>query len=474
MFEFNLNNKDKYNYIHFIGIGGVSMSGLAEILLDKGFKVSGSDNKLSKTTIHLQNLGADIYIGHNKKNIINPDLVVYTDAISTDNEELLEAKKVSTIVDRATFLGAIMQNYKKSIAVSGTHGKTTTTSMIASITNHSDLINPTILLGGNLTEIGGNIKLASDDYIITEACEYKGNVLKYFPTTAIILNIDEDHLDFFKNIDHIVDTFKGYIGNIKENGNLILNIDDEHNQTLITHVRDDIKVHTIGINCDAKYKATDLEFSPHETRFNLLYEGIKYPFKLKVVGKHNVYNALASIAASHVHGMSFEDISKYLAMYSGVQRRLELKGIINDVTVLDDYAHHPTEIQSTLEAIKKSFNLGGKTYCIFQPHTFTRTKILLDSFSNSFKDVDNVIITDIFAAREINDGKIHSKDLVNAVNKISQNAIYLSTFDEVESFLLENTKKDDLIVTMGAGDVYLIGENFLKLSENLNTNVSLA
>lgn len=462
MFEFNLNNNDLYKNIHFIGIGGVSMSGLAEILLSKNFSVSGSDSKNSKSTKHLEELGANIIIGHSKNNINNSDLVIYTDAISFDNEELIEARNKSIAIDRATFLGAIMRNYKNSIAISGTHGKTTTTSMIASITNHSDKINPTILLGGTLNEIGGNIKLSSSDYIITEACEYKGNVLKYYPSTAVILNIDEDHLDYFSNINHIIDTFKGYTDNIKSNGNLIINTDDIYNNELLSSItRDDLNIYSIGIDEECMYQAIDITVKNNQTYFNLLYKNEKYPFKIQILGKHNVYNALASIASVHIHGLELDEISEFLSLYTGVQRRLEYKGIVSGVTILDDYAHHPTEIKTTLDAIKNSYSHTGRTYCVFQPHTFTRTQILLESFSNSFNDVDCVVITDIFAAREIDNGKIHSKDLVDKVNSISENAVYLSTFDKVEDFLIKNAKENDLVVTMGAGDVYLIGENLL-------------
>jgi len=466
MFEFDLYGH-KYNHIHFIGIGGISMSGLAEILLNKGYKVTGTDSKNSPIIQRLISLGAHIYIKHSKNNIKGADLIVYTDAISSDNEELIAAYESGVLtVDRATFLGALMKNYKYSIAVSGTHGKTTTTSMIATITNNGNL-NPTVLLGGRLDEIGGNVKLGSKDYILTEACEYKANILKYFPTMAIILNIDEDHLDYFKNMNHIVDTFVKYGKNLKPDSYLIINNDDAHSKDIIENTK--AKVVTFGINKKSNYRAENITYSK-EGYLNFILnidDKENWPIKLHVIGKHNIYNALASIAAAHLYGVSMEDIIKNIATYTGVHRRLEVKGYLNGAKIIDDYAHHPTEIKATLEAVKNTSN-GGKIYCVFQPHTFTRTKILLDSFSESFINSDEVIITDIYAAREYDNGEIHSKNLVDAINKKTSNAIYIATFKETEEYLANNIKSNDIVLTMGAGNVYLIGESLLNNSTKIN------
>lgn len=462
MFNFVLKDH-KYQHVHFIGIGGISMSGIAEILLTNGYKVTGTDTKYNRIIQRLERLGAYIYINHHENNIDGADLIIYTDAISQNNIELKAAFEsgVETI-DRATFLGALMKNYPYSIAVSGTHGKTTTTSMIATITNHGNL-DPTVLLGGELDDIGGNVKLGSDEYILTEACEYKGNILKYFPTTAVILNIDEDHLDYFKDMDHIIETFVKYGENLKENSNLIINIDDENAHKVIEATK--ANVITFGIKCDCDFKAENIKFSaegyPSYT-LNIRNEEY-YPIKLHVMGKHNIYNSLASIATAYIHGVSMEEIISHLSLYTGVHRRLELKGYINGVKIVDDYAHHPTEIKATLDAINNTST--GKIYCIFQPHTFTRTKILLESFSESFKNVYQVIITDIYAAREYDNGEIHSKDLVDVVNKKSNNAIYLETFEETEKYLFNNIKEGDIVLTMGAGNVYLIGESMLQKSK---------
>ncbi len=458
MFEFNMDS-NKYTNIHFVGIGGISMSGLAEILLTNSHKVSGSDSKDSKIVKRLRDLGAEVFIGHKQDNISEDfDLIVYTDAISTDNIELLEAKNRGIdIIDRATFLGALMKNYTDSIAVSGTHGKTTTTSMLSSILNNTD-INPTILLGGQLEEIGGNVRLGSRECILTEACEYKGNILKYFPSIAIILNIDEDHLDFFKSMDHIVETFASYSENLKEEDYLIINNDDINKDIIINRTKG--KVVTFGIDTISNFSARNISYDNNSTKFDLYIDNnYKSSIKVNLIGKHNVYNILASIAASSIYGVDINTIRENLANYSGVQRRLEFKGYYKNVKILDDYAHHPTEIKVTLDAIRKSTE--GRIFCVFQPHTFTRTQKLFNSFSSAFINADIAIITDIYAARELDDGSVHSKDLVNAIKNTK--AIYLNSFEDIKNYLIDNLKPNDLVITMGAGNINELGESLLEV-----------
>ena len=460
MFEFNINS-DRYSKIHFIGIGGISMSGLAEILLTEGYTVTGSDSNYTKVVERLEKLGAKVYINHSEDNINNADLVIYTDAISLDNKELLKAQALDIpVIDRATFLGALMKNYENSIAISGTHGKTTTTSMLSTIFNRS-VLNPTILLGGQLKEIGGNVRLGSKEYMLTEACEYKGNILKYFPTMAVILNMDEDHLDYFKDMDHIINTFVNYGKNLASDSYLLINIDDNNAQKVIDSTP--AKVITFGIDKDADYKVENIKFSPEGlSSFELKVNNQEfYEFSLNVMGIHNIYNSLGAIAAAHIIGLSMEEIQANIIHYTGVQRRLEVKGFYNEVKIIDDYAHHPTEIKATLSAIRNSTK--GEIYCVFQPHTFTRTQILLKSFAKSFTDANTVIITDIYAARERDNGVIHSRDLARAIT--STNSIYLETFDEISSYLIDNIKDDDVVVTMGAGNIYLVGEAVLESSK---------
>ena len=459
MFEINIDDS-KYKNIFFIGIGGISMSALAELMLYKGYKVYGSDRMPSINTEKLEKNGAKIYYEHKKEHIENMDLVIFTDAISFDNEEYMAAvKEKIDLVDRATFLGAIMKNYKNSIAVSGTHGKTTTTSMITEIIKDLDL-NPTIMLGGQLKDIDGNIKIGDENLFLTEACEYKANILKYFPTTEIILNIDEDHLDYFDNIDHIIRTFKGYVDNLHGDDYVILNVDDENVETLFPI--DNCKVFTFGIKNDADLRAKNIDFSEDGfPTYDLYLKGKKIcHVELSVLGRHNVLNSLAAIAATYVNNIPIEDAIIGLKNYKGVERRLEEKGYYKGTKIMDDYAHHPTEIKSSIHAIKNACK--GKLYTIFQPHTYTRTKLLLDAFANSFDESDVIIITDIYAAREKDYGDIHSKTLRDAISEHRDNAFYISGFDDIVKFIKENIKKDDVVVTMGAGDVYKIGEMILE------------
>ena len=460
MFQFQFGTKD-YHHIHFIGIGGISMSGLAALMLSKGYTISGSDRKASPITDHLKELGITVYESHDPEQIEDADLVVYTDAIQMDNPEYRAAvaKKID-VIDRATFLGAVMKNFHVSIAVSGTHGKTTTTSMIATAIK-DEPISPTIMVGGNLGEISGNVRIGTGDFFLTEACEYRANVLKYFPSTAIILNIDEDHLDFFDNIDHILETFRAYAGNLGEDDLLILNKDDDYAYSMKDATKS--RIVTFSHKGEADYEARNLVIDPHTGRphYDLYIRGEKIaPIQLQVMGLHNVSNSLAAISACVENNIPVEDAIKGVLNYHGVGRRLEFKGEVDGIRVIDDYAHHPTEIASTLHALKPT--VKNRLICIFQPHTYTRTKLLLDSFSHSFKESDMTIIADIYAAREKDYGDIHSKTLVEAVKANHDQAIYIGEQDEILDYIKEKSRPGDVILTMGAGDIFRVGERFLE------------
>ncbi|MBS4537599.1 UDP-N-acetylmuramate--L-alanine ligase [Clostridium sp. D2Q-11] len=456
MLNFNI-DKSEYKNVHFIGIGGISMSGLAEILLNKGYKVTGSDMNDSKLIHKLNKKGANIRIGHEAQNVIGSDLVVYTSAINENNPEYKYAIDNNVpLMDRATFLGELMKAYKDSIAVAGTHGKTTTTGMIASILNHSEL-NSTILLGGELDSIGGNVKIGGTELLLTEACEYRGNFLKFYPTIGIILNIDEDHLDFFNGIDDIKDTFKKFIDIIPDSGYVIVNGEDENINSLIEKNKKNFI--TFGLANSNNYYANNIEYTDKGYPSYDLYINEDYidRINLNVVGKHNIYNSLSAIASSNIAGVKIESIKSGLEIYKGTHRRFEDKGIIKGIQVVDDYAHHPTEIKATLESVGKKYN---KVWCIFQPHTYTRTKSLLKEFSQSFTGADEVIVTDIYAAREKDTGLVHSKDLVTEIANNNINSKYIKTFEEVIDYLEKNVDKGDILITMGAGDVYKIGDMF--------------
>ena len=450
MFKFNLDKHD-YKYIHFIGIGGISMSGLAQLLISKGYKVSGSDRSESKIINHLREIGAKIYIGQIKENITNPDLVVYTDAILDDNEELIAAKSVGCpVVTRGVFLGALMRNYKNSIAVSGSHGKSTTTSMISKILMHSD-VDATILLGGELDEMKGNVRVGSEDYLVTEACEYKGNIRYYYPQTIIVLNIDEDHLDYYKDLNDIVNTFKEYLSNQDENSLTITNLNEENNKLIFDSVKGRLITYAQE-NEDADYNAINIKFDEvGRPNFDLRFpDGFIEHFELGVIGRHNINNAMASIISTYENGIPVETIKTNLVKYTGLDIRMQIIGFVDDATIMTDYGHHPSEIQVTLDALAE--HTKGKLICVWQPHTYSRTKTLFNDFLNCFDSADEVIVTDIYAAREKFDPTIHSKDVVDALTKKGINAKYIGEFEDARDYIYKDIEKNDLVLTTGCGN----------------------
>lgn len=450
MFKFDLDRHD-YKYIHFIGVGGISMSGLAQLLLAKGYEVSGSDRSDSKIINHLRELGVKISVGQKKENITNPDLVIYTDAILDDNEELIAAKKLNVpVVTRGVFLGALMRNYKNSIAVSGSHGKSTTTSMISKILMHSDK-DATILLGGELDEMKGNVRVGSEEYLVTEACEYKGNIRYYYPQTLIVLNIDEDHLDYYKDLDDIVDTFRQYLSNQDENSMTITNLNEENNRLIFDSVKGKLITYAQE-NDEADYCAFNIKFDEiGRPNFDLrMRNGDVEHFELGVIGRHNINNAMASIIATYENGIDVETIRNNILKYEGLDRRMQIIGEVDDATIMTDYGHHPSEIKVTLDALKE--HTKGRLICVWQPHTYSRTKALFDDFLTCFDSSDEVIITDIYAAREKFDPSIHSKDVVDALVKKGINAKYIGEFKDCRDYIYKEIKKDDLVLTTGCGN----------------------
>ena len=446
--------------VHFIGIGGISMSGLAEILINAGFTVSGSDRTPSPLTQKLEEEGAKIYYGQRAENITQDlQLVVYSAAIKEDNPEYAQAKSYDIpMLARAQLLGQIMKNYKTSIAVSGTHGKTTTTSMITSVLLAADA-DPTVSVGGILPMIGGNIRIGNSDCFLTEACEYTNSFLSFFPTVAVILNIEEDHLDFFKDINDIRTSFAKFAGLLPDDGLLVINADIDD----IEGITKDIKcpVVTVSGHSDADYTADSVVYDDRGcASFNVIKDGSVYTrVKLPVPGKHNISNALAAIAVCDRIGISADDIVKGLDCYDGVDRRFQFKGRIGGVNVIDDYAHHPTEIAATLSAAENYPH--EKLWLVFQPHTYTRTKALFDEFVKVLSRADNVVLPDIYAAREKDNLGISSEDLCEAIKNTGTSAYYFGSFDEIENFLLQNCSPGDLLIPMGAGDVVKIADSLL-------------
>ncbi len=447
--------------IHCIGIGGIGMSAIAEILLERGFQVSGSDMKESEMVDKLIAHGAKIYLGHRAKNVEEADLVVYTAAVSDDNPEITRAKELGIpAITRAQMLGRLMSEYDYSIAISGTHGKTTTTSMVSLILKHADKT-PTILVGGNLAEIGGNVEVGSGQYFVTEACEYRDSFLSLRPKIEIILNIDSDHLDYFKDIDHIVRSFDRFSKLVPEDGTIIAY---NANPFVNSVVKDLDNVVTFGFSENCTYYVTDIEFCNGLPKFTVNHEGRALAsIQLKIPGEHNILNALASFACCHMLGVDVEDIVSTLENFSGTQRRFDIKGETSDGRkIIDDYAHHPTEIKATLAAAAKIPH--NSLWCLFQPHTYTRTLALFDEFAASFENADKVVLAEIYAAREENVYNISSKGLMQEIKKQypDKEIYYFDKLEDIASFVYNNSSAGDLIITMGAGDIYKVGEMILK------------
>lgn len=456
---FSLENLNANSHIHFIGIGGISMSGLAQIAITNGFTVSGSDRAKSPITNKLEALGAKIFEGHNSENVNGADLVVHTAAVHDDNPEIIAAKALNIpLITRAEFLGSIMKTYKNAAGIAGTHGKTTTTSMLAYalISAHLD---PTISVGGELDIIGGNIKTGTSPYFVTEACEYTNSFLSFFPTVAVITNVDEDHLDFFSGIEEIIESFRNYALLTKDKGCVVAWGEDDNIKKALSGTGLDIKYYGIGGNFE--YHAENLCYKAGFPSFEIWHnDKLLCNVTLRVPGKHNVLNALAVAAVCDVWGLDATLYSKGISDFHGAKRRFEKKGEFAGATIMDDYAHHPTEIQATLKSASEfEYN---RLWCIFQPHTYSRTKTLWDDFVESFDNVDELIISDIYAAREKSDGVTKAENLAKDIEKRGVKTRYISSLSEIETILRDEIEANDLVFTMGAGNVVDIADNLCK------------
>ena len=455
---------DKPCHAHFIGIGGVSMSGLAEILNNEGFTVSGSDMKESDTTKKLEESGIKVFIGQVASNISEDiDFVVYTAAIHPDNEEFMKVQEMNIpLLTRAQFLGQVMDNYKFSVAVAGTHGKTTTTSMVAHIMLQAQT-DPTISIGGHLETIDGNIRVGSSDYFVTEACEYTNSYHEFKAYASIILNIDNDHLDFFKNIDNIAKSFATFATKTQDGGALIVNGDMKYLDMVKDAVKDrNINVITFGKGDNNKFQAKNITLNElGQPTYTLYIDGEeKGQITLSVTGEHNAINSLSAIAASMYIGIPFEDIVEGLRLCHSADRRFQYKGTTDKgAIIIDDYAHHPTEISASV-AVAKAV-VKNELWIAFQPHTYSRTKAHLKDFAKALSPADHVLLADIYAAREIDDGTVSSKDIVDEMKKLGCDAIYLGDFESIEKYFEKNSNNNDLLITMGAGNIDSVGVNLL-------------
>ena len=450
-----------YKRIYMCGIGGISMSGLAEILKYWNFEVSGSDGIQSKITDHLIEKGINVVIGQKKENITNNiDLFVYTAAIRKDNPEYVAAQEQGIpMIERGEFLGELTKLFKTTIGISGTHGKTTTTSLVSCIFLRANM-DPSIQVGSLLKQIDGNFRVGNSDYFIIEACEYCDSFLNFKQHSAIITNIDNDHLDYFKNLDNIILSFKKYMDNIAEDGYVVINKDDENAMKVCDAVKSNLITYSIKDKADVY--ATNIRYDELGNGIFDLYHNdtLLGEVHLSVPGEHNVSNAVAAAALSLMYNIDFESIKLGLNEYTGASRRLEYKGTLNGAPVYDDYAHHPTEIEATAAGFLKRKH--ATSWAIFEPHTYSRAYEHKEAFAKVLQVFDNIILTDIYAAREVNTLGIKESDLVESISKYNPRIVHISNHFDIYKYLKENVKEEDIVITLGAGYVTKVAELLVK------------
>ena len=449
----------KIRKIHFVGIGGIGMSGIAEVLLNLGFTVTGSDLRETDITARLEELGAQVRYGHRQENVQDAHVVVISSAVRQDNAEVLEARRrLIPVIQRAEMLAELMR-MKYSVAVAGAHGKTTTTSLVASVLRNAGL-DPTCVIGGRLNSLGTNAKLGSSKYLVAEADESDGTFLKLFPTIAVVTNVDREHLDFYKDMDDIKAAFLAFVNKVPFFGLIILCIDNEHLASLIPSVGR--RYMTYGLSEHADLRAVDLCHNGFSTRFGVVHKGEKLgEVNLSTPGVHNVVNALAAIAVGMELDIDFAPMREALEQFSGIHRRLELKWS-DGIKLIDDYGHHPTEIKATLSAIRSIWT--GRIIVAFQPHRYTRTKALLDEFVTSFADADILVLTEIYAASEERIEGISGRLLADRIRSGGhRNVEFASTKEEVVRVVSQLARPGDVVVTLGAGDIYKVGEELAGL-----------
>ena len=450
----------KKYHIHFVGIGGIGMSGIAELLLNLGYKVSGSDLKASDITDNLKKLGGTIFVGHRADQISGADVVVTSSAVKDDNAEVLAAEQQSIpVIPRAEMLAELMR-LKYSVAIAGAHGKTTTTSIVASVLAEGGL-DPTVVIGGKLKSIGTNAVLGQGDFIVAEADESDGSFLKFSPAIAVVTNIDREHLDFYKDLDDIKSVFLEFIDRLPFYGLAVLCLDNESIQDLIPEIKK--RYTTYGMSSQADFQIRDVNFEERQSRFSVYRQGTKLgDIELNLPGVHNIYNATASIAVGIELDVPFEAIKSALETLEGVQRRLEIKGEVNGITVVDDYGHHPTEIKTTLDAIEKCWPENRKVV-VFQPHRYSRTRALFDDFTRSFYQSDTLLVLPIYGAGEKRIEGLSGHDLCEGIKAHGHKEVFCAAdMQSAIAHLKKILKPGDLLLTLGAGDVWKLGEQLLK------------
>lgn len=450
----------KKYHIHFVGIGGIGMSGIAELLLNLGYRVSGSDVRASEITANLARLGGIVHLGHRAEQITGADVVVVSSAIDMKNPEVAAARRATIpVIPRAEMLAELMR-LKYSVAIAGAHGKTSTTSLVSGVLAGGGL-DPTVVIGGKLKSIGRNAVLGQGDFIVAEADESDGSFLKFSPAIAVVTNIDREHLDFYANLDAIKKVFLDFIDRIPFYGLAVLCLDNEPLQGLLPHIKK--RLTTYGRSTQADYQARDINFGEMKSRFTVVHRGDNLgKFVLAMPGMHNVYNALAAIAVGVELDIPLADIKRSLETAEGVQRRLEIKGEVNGITVVDDYGHHPTEIQATLEAVKENWPERRKVV-VFQPHRYTRTQALLEDFTRSFNNSDVLMVLPIYAASEVPIPGVSGEALADCIRAHGHRRVTsLNSIERCVTHLEKTLASGDLLLTLGAGDVYRVGEMVLE------------
>jgi len=453
----------KIQRVHFIGIGGIGMSGIAEVLINLGFTVSGSDLNLTEVTERLTKLGATIAQGHNLQNVSTAEVVVYSSAVNQDNIEIITARNANIpVIRRAEMLGELMR-MKYGIAIAGTHGKTSTTSLVGLLLTEGGY-DPTIIVGGKLKSLKTSVKLGFGEYLVAEADEFDRSFLKLTPTIAVITTIESEHLDCYKDLEEIKDAFVEFANKVPFYGSVIACLDERSVQDILPRIEK--RLITFGLTTQADYRATDFEFGDFSTRFKVFRRG-DYIGKvtMRIPGEHNIKNALAAIAVSEEMDIPFKKIKSVLEKFTGVYRRFELKGIINDIMVVDDYAHHPTEIKASLKGAKAGWN--RRIIAVFQPHLFSRTRDFCAEFGRAFYHSDLLIVTDIYPAREKPIENVTGELVADWAKRFGhKDVVYVKNKKDIPEFLMKISNPGDMIITMGAGDIWKFGEKFIEKMNN--------
>ncbi|MBI4838897.1 MAG: UDP-N-acetylmuramate--L-alanine ligase [Nitrospirae bacterium] len=453
----------KFETVHFVGIGGIGMSGIAEVLKNLGYEVRGSDVKESENIRRLRSLGLDIAIGHKAENVSGAHVVVVSSAVSQDNPEVVSAKKQSIpVIPRAEMLAEVAR-LKQSVLIAGAHGKTTTTSLIASVLAAGGL-DPTVVIGGKLKGIGSNAKLGQGEFLVAEADESDGSFLKLSPTIAVVTNIDKEHMDFFKNMDELKSAFLSFINKVPFYGVSILCSDNEYIREILPGVQRSCR--TYGINEQADFTGRNIKMEGLRAKFEAVFRGVSLgSCTVPLPGLHSICNSLAAIAVASELGLEMNKVRESLENFSGVQRRFEFKGEASGIRVFDDYGHHPTEIMATLRAAKGAISQtpnSGRLVVLFQPHRYTRTRDMLNEFYRAFKDADKAVLMDIYAAGEKPLNGINSEILFKGIKAAGSDIEYIKDRAKIAGYLASMLKAGDMLLTLGAGDVWKIGEEFLK------------